>query len=820
MTSELRDRVARLSLESKVRLLTGRTGWTLHAAPGAGLLPITVSDGPAGVRGTEATQDEHSASLPSPTAVAAAWDTALMERAGRFFAAEARRKDVDVVLAPVLNLHRSPVGGRHFECLSEDPHLTAELGAAFVRALQGEGVGACPKHFIGNETECERTSYRARIDERTLREVYLPPFEAALDAGAWTVMAAYNGVDDGVESHSMTDHHRLLTGLLKDELGFDGVVVSDWAAARSTAPSANAGLDLVMPGPRGPWSDGDALLAAVRAGEVAEEVVDDKVERLLRLAGRVGKLDRDTSRPVEGEDERAALREIGARGHVLLRNEGGLLPLAPAAPRRVALIGPNAVDPHTQGGGSAHVTSKYLVGPVEGLREALPEDVDLTVVRGGDPRRHLPVLAHERLTRLDLTLHDAAGRSLGARPVAEPAFHVDVAEPDAVRAAVTAEITLTEPGTHHVEVGVVGRHTVRVDGLVRAEGGRTATEAEILESRHSHPDGPRVALEVTTAPRRVRVEIDTEVADFGGFGRGVIAQLRHRPPGPTADEEIARAVGAAAEADVAIVVVGTNDEVESEGYDRPDLHLPGHQDELVRRVAAANPRTVVVVNAGAPVLLPWLDDVPAVLWSWFGGQEYGHALADTLTGRAEPTGRLPWTLPRAHADVPFLDTRPTDGVLAYDEGVFVGHRAYDRDGREPHRPFGFGLGYTRWDLTRARLTGPPPARGGDGLLTAPVRVTATVANTGARPGRHVVQVYVEPPADEAGTARPLRSLAAFASVPADPGEHATVHLDLPPRAFAVWDTDTRSWRTPEGTYHLAVGSSSRAIAHRLPLQVR
>ncbi|WP_026122579.1 beta-glucosidase family protein [Nocardiopsis halotolerans] len=818
MTSDLHTRVARLPLEDKVRLLTGRTGWTLHGSPEAGLLPVTVSDGPAGVRGTEVTQLEHSASTPSPTAVAAAWDTDLMERAGRFFAAEARRKDVDVVLAPVLNLHRSPVGGRHFECLSEDPVLTGTLGAAFVRAVQGEGVGTCPKHFIGNETERERTSYHARIDERTLREVYLPPFEAALDAGAWTVMAAYNGVDDGVESRSMTDHRRLLTGLLKEELGFDGVVVSDWTAARSTAPAANAGLDLVMPGPHGPWAEDDALLAAVRSGEVPESVVDDKVVRLLRLASRVGKLDRDTSPAVDGEDERVVLREIGSRGHVLLRNEGGLLPLSVDGVRRIALIGPNAVDAYTQGGGSAHVNSKYLVSPAEGLRAALPDDVELTVVRGGDPRRLLPAASRDLVTSLDLTLFDASGDPLGTRALDRTAFHVDVDDPSAASAVVTAELHLTEPGTHRVEVGVVGRHTVRVDGEILAEGGRTASDAEILESRHSHPDGPRTEIEVDT-PRTVRVRIDLEVADFGGFGRGVISQLRHLPPGPSPEEEIAEAVRTAEEADVAVVVVGTNDEVESEGYDRPTLTLPGRQDELVRRVAAANPRTAVVVNAGAPVLLPWLDEVPAVLWSWFGGHEYGHALADTLTGRSEPTGRLPWTLPRDHADVPVMDTRPKDGVITYDEGVFVGYRAYDRDGREPHRPFGFGLGYTDWEITGASLDGTPPERDG-GLLTGPVRVTATLTNTGARPGHHVVQVYVEPPADGAGTTRPVRALAAFASVRAAPGTKTTVHLDVPPRALAVWDPDTHSWHTPEGVYRLAVGSSSRAIAHRLSLPVR
>ena len=824
MNSELHRRVTRLSLEDKVRLLTGRTGWTLHDSPEAGLLPVTLSDGPAGVRGTELTQNEHSASTPSPTAVAAAWDTGLMERLGRFFAAEARRKDVDVVLAPVLNLHRSPVGGRHFECFSEDPLLTAELGAAFVRAVQGEGVGACPKHFIGNETERERTTYHSRIDERTFREIYLPPFEAVLAEGAWMIMAAYNGVDDGREAASMTDHRGLVTDLLKGELGFDGVVCSDWAATRSTAPAANAGTDLVMPGPDGPW--GQALVDAVRSGEVPESVIDDKVARLLLLAERVGKLDRVTAPAVEGEDERIILREVGSRGHVLLRNENAALPIDPSRVRSVALIGPNAVDAYTQGGGSAHVNSKYLVSPAEGLREALPDDVELTLVRGGDPRRHLPVATAERLTEIDLTFHDGSGMTVDGPQAPGGAFHIE-APTAAEHAVVSAELTLTEPGTHHVEAVAVGRHTTRIDGEVVNEATDPASVDDILESRHANPDGPRVEIGVRDGqiPRKVEIRIEAEVGDFGGFGRAIIAQIRHQPPGMTVEEEIQEAVSAAEAADVAIVVVGTNDEVESEGYDRPTLDLPGSQDELVRRVSAANSNTVVVVNAGAPVLLPWLDEVPAVLWSWFGGHEYGHALADTLTGRAEPTGRLTWTLPNDHDDVPVMDTRPVDGVITYDEGVFVGHRAYDRDGVEPHRPFGFGLGYTDWEIGGAELsaTSLDTATLVGGLAPEPVTLTATLTNTGARPGRHVVQVYVEPPAPvpaEQGPDRPLRSLAAFASVHAAPGEETTVRLDLPPRSLAVWDPATHSWRTPEGTYHLSVGSSSRAIAHRLPFDVR
>ena len=811
-------RPSELTLEEKVRLLTGRTGWTLHGSPAVGLLPVTMSDGPVGVRGDEHLQHEHSANTPNPTAIAATWDEELTARVAGLFAAEARRQGVDVVLAPVLNLHRSPLGGRHFECFSEDPLLTGRIGAAFVRALQAAGVAACPKHFIGNETETERTSYTARIGERTLREVYLPPFEDALAAGAWTVMAAYNGYDDGTGAAPATEHRGLLTGLLKQELGFDGVVVSDWMAARSTAPTAHAGLDLVMPGPLGPW--GDALVRAVRAGEVPEAAVDDKVQRLLRLAGRVGRLDGATAPAPPEPDEDALLREVAARGQVLLRNEGRLLPLDPARLRRVALIGPNALDPCIQGGGSAHVSPKRVATPAEALRAALPDGVELTVHRGCRNRRHLPDADPALLRRLTVELYGADGEPAGTPEAAGPAVHLDVADPRARRAVVSAVLRLEEPGVHRVGAGSVGVHRIEVDGEVVASGEEPASAADVLESRHTHPGGGDALIEVGAEPREVAVVVRTHVADFGDFGRGVVARLRHLPPGPAPEEEMAAAAAAARAADVAVLVVGTDDETESEGYDRSSLDLPGDQDELVRRVLAANPAAVVAVNAGAPVLLPWLEDAPAVLWTWMGGQAYGPALADVLTGAAEPAGRLPWTLPAAAADVPVPDTRPRGGAVDYTEGVFIGHRAYDRAGTEPAREFGFGLGYTDWEIRGAELedAGAVPPAGPLPAARTPLVLRVRVANTGPRDGRHVVQAYLEPPRG-GGPDRPHRTLAGFAAVHLPAGEEAEVRIEVRPRALAVWDAPTRGWTVPPGRYRLAVGSSSRAIAAHVPLEV-
>ncbi|MRG59076.1 beta-glucosidase [Agromyces sp. CFH 90414] len=839
------DLAATLGLEEKVRLLTGAATWTLTELPTIGLRTITVSDGPIGVRGT-GEDGLPSAQLPSPSATAATWDERLQAELGALMAAEARRKGIDVVLAPVVNLQRSPVGGRHFECLSEDPLLTARLAVAFVSAIQGAGIGTSVKHFIGNETETARTEYLARIDERTLREVYLAPFEAVVEAGVWTVMAAYNGLArDGVEQ-TATAHGPLLNGILKGEWGFDGVVVSDWLATKHTAESANGGLDLIMPGPGGPW--GDALLAAVRSGEVAEAVIDEKVERILLLAERVGALSGipgtvgpydahgAAEDPASGETV-ALLREAAARSTVVLRNAGGLLPVEPAAgrgPRRIALIGHNAEQPFTQGGGSAFVTPPHVSDPLEALRAAYP-DAEVARHRGGATTVKAPLVPTEFLRtpsgeagiRIDEL--DASGAVVATRtlPDAESLWF-PVTLPGTASVRLTTDLALEASGRHVIDLGPVGAHRISVDGVERSRSERVVGAEVILDSSYANP--PHVETEVEIAePRLVRVEADLQVVDGESYGRFVRLHFRHRTPGLTVDEEIEAAVAAAAAADLAVVIVGTNPETESEGWDRPNLALPGRQDELVRRVAAANPATVVVVNAGAPVLLPWLDEVPAVLWWWLPGQEAGASLAAVLTGEIEPSGRLPWTLPAAEADVPVPDGIPVGGYVDYDEGVHVGHRGWDLLGRTPAREFGFGLGYAAWEYRSVTVE---PGDGASALVVADV----TIANVGERAGREVVQAYLEAPSApvapgdggpdasaEASTDvapdRPFRWLAGFAVVDVAPGDETSVRIEIARRAFEVWDVDRSSWHLPPGEYLLRISRSSRDLRLAAPVRI-
>lgn len=815
---DLRERLDRLDLAGKVRLLTGADVWSLHAEPAAGLRRLVVSDGPAGVRGERWDERDSAANVPSPTALAATWDVDRVARLGRLLAAEARRRGVDVLLAPTVNLQRTPYGGRHFECFSEDPLLTARIGVAYVRGLQEEGVGATVKHFVANDQETERYSADVRAGERVLREVYLAPFEAIVrEAGVWAVMAAYNAVDGTTMTESP-----LLREVLKGEWGFDGVVMSDWFAARSLAAAGSGLLDVVMPGPRGPW--GEALVAAVRAGAVPESAVDDKVLRVLRLAGRTGALAGVAGRaatPWTAEQIGAELRATAAAGFVLARNEPAsageraVLPLDRARLRRVAVLGPNAATARTMGGGSATVFPPSTVSPLAGLRAALAPDVEVVHARGGRSTHRLPPADPDLLRRPDggrgvvLRFLDAQGAVLGTEDRAAAAFtwQGSIGPGLPVRRVRAVEVhTRVRPqhdGVHRIGVSGVGAFRLAIGGEVR------------LDTRIGLPPGAdpvegmmRPPQEFVAVALRAGKEVDLvvrhEPGPAGGFADGdgdaVTFQVNLEPDADD-DAELAEAVALARDADVAVVVVGTTEEVESEGFDRTSLALPGRQDELVGRVVAANPRTVVVVNSGAPVLLPWADEVPAVLLTWFPGQECGTALADVLLGAAEPGGRLPVTWPADEAGLP--SPRPVEGTLRYEEGLFVGHRRHDRDGSEPRFRFGAGLGYTTWEYLSAE--------------GSPTAVTVRVRNSGGRRGREVVQVYAARP--DTAVQRPVRWLAGFAGVTADPAQEVAVTVDLPERVFQHWDEAGHRWTTEAGTFRLHVGPSSGVLPLALDVQV-
>lgn len=783
----------RLDLEERVRLLTGATFWVLHPLPSIGLRSLGLSDGPCGVRGVTWDERDPSLNLPSATALAATWDPDLAYRYGEAMAAEARRKEIDVILGPTINLHRSPLGGRHFEAFSEDPFLTGVLAVAWIKGCQAHGVAACPKHYVANDFETERYTASVELSERALRELYLAPFEAAVvDGGAWTVMSAYNAVR-GV---TMTESD-LLRDPLCETWGFDGVVISDWTAVRSLA-AARARQDLVMPGPTGPW--GEALVEAVRAGEVDEADVAEKVRRVLRLATRVGGFDPPAADATVAEIDPAGIalaREAEAAGAVLAANDG-ILPLAGA--RRVVVIGDHAARPRTQGGGSAMVMTAATVSPLDGLRAALP-DATVTYRLGTQVDAELQPLDPDTLTDpttgergVHVDLLDAAGNVVASETRQRTSLvWLGTLPAGVARVVLSADYRPTAKGAAEVGVRGVGRSRLTVDDRVVLDGEPVLTGKDMAAA---FLDPPSLSAPVEwEAGATYRLRLDHDTSD-GGVPLTCALTLGWRPLLDDADALIAEAVREATMADVAVVVVGTTEKVESEGFDRTSLSLPGRQDELVEAVAAANPRTVVVVNAGSPVLLPWRQRVAAVLLTWFGGQEYGHALADVLTGAVEPGGRLPTTWPAAQEDVPVIDVTPRDGVLRYDEGIHLGYRAWLRARTAPAYPFGWGLGYTTWEYSDASVSVVPDDEGGG------LQVAATVRNTGTRPGREVVQVYLSRP--ESAVERPVRWLGGFASVSAEPGPPSVVSVRVPRRALEHWDEQAGGWRLEPGTWMVTV----------------
>ncbi|MFB9465517.1 beta-glucosidase family protein [Streptomyces cinereospinus] len=796
MDDEELDRlIDKLTLGQKVRLLTGATTWRTAGEAAIGLREMVTSDGPAGVRGEAWDERRTSVLLPSASALGAMWDEELVERLGGLLADEAARKGVDVVLAPTLNLHRSPLGGRHFECFAEDPELTGRTGAALIRGVQARGVAATAKHFVGNDSETDRLTVDVRASERTLREVYLAPFEAAVEAGVWLVMAGYNAVAGTTMTASP-----LLAEPLKGEWGFDGVAVSDWAAVRTTEETGRAALDLAMPGPESPW--GPSLVRAVRDGLVAEEAVDEKVRRLLRLADRVGALEPHRPRRVPAtasRDTRALLRRAVSAGSVLLRNSA-VLPLDAAELSTVAVVGEHAASPRVQGGGSAGVFCSDVVSPLAGIRARLRGRARVVYAPGPAPGAPPAPLGTDRCSDprsgapgVLLRVLDASGREL----YAQHRLSGRLLEPDLPPGAHTVEIgALLSPrqaGEWTFGVGGFGRMTLTVDGRTLVDGefpGDTDDPAVV----HVNPP-VHTARAVLSAKRPVHVVARRELVP----GRGRATVVTAAPPEPDPATALGDAVRAARGADAAIVVVGTTEHTETEGYDRAGLSLGGHQDELVRAVAAANPRTVVVVNSGGPVELPWREEAGAVLLTWFPGQEAGAGLADVLFGLAEPGGRLPTTWAASLADAPVTRTRPVDGRLDYTEGLHIGHRAWLRAGREPAYWFGHGLGYTTWEYVA--VDAPAHVVAGE-----PFTVRVTVRNTGARAGREVVQVYLARPGS--AVERPVRWFAGHAAVRAEAGRTASAEVVVGPRALRHWSEADHGWSTEPGPYRLLVGRSA------------
>ena len=802
----------KLSQSQRADLLAGASMWETVAVPRANVPAIRVTDGPNGARGSGSFAGGLSAAcFPAGISLGSTWNPALVARVGAAIAEEARSKGATVLLAPTVNIHRHPLNGRNFECYAEDPHLSAQIAIGYITGVQGVGVGATVKHFVGNDSEHQRYTMSSDIDERALREIYLVPFEAAVcQAGAWAVMTGYNRLN-GVYC---CDNHWLLRDVLKGEWGFDGLVMSDWFGTKSTVEAAANGLDLEMPGPT--IYRGAALQKAVRQGKVPRAAIDDSVRRLLRTIDRVGAFEAPAlveEQAIDRPEHRALIREAAIAGSVLLKNAGDTLPL-PTTVRKLAVIGPNSDAAVVSGGGSARLFAHHTVKPLDGIRARAGDGVGITHEFGCSNHRYLPLVQPELLTDGWTATYFASPEPDGApysydQPNSGEQIFFGSA-PGGLRtgefsARYSGVLVPDVDGPHQFSLLSAGRARLFVDGkLVVDNWDAYLPGAGYFGFGSDERTGSR-ALQARTP---IRIDVDYSSSNVRGLGALRVGMLRPQPA-----DAIEHAAIAAAGADAAIVIVGGDHEWESEGIDRDGIALRREQDALIAAVAQANPRTIVVLQSGGPVAMPWLDEVAAVLQVWFGGQEIGDAIAAMLFGDEEPGGRLPQTFPARLEDYPAVDNNPgVDGHVAYTEGIFVGYRHYDARGIAPLFPFGFGLGYTTFAMDEPRLTASSPGR--DATITVRVDVT----NTGRRRGREVVPAYVVDPV--ASVPRPPRELKGFAGITLDPGETGTVEIALDRRAFAWWDMQRHAWVAEGGEYVIEVGRSSRDIAGRASFGLR
>ncbi len=804
-TTSITELVDSMTLSEKVSLLSGEDFWSLPAIDRLGIGKLRVTDGPNGARGGGSLiGGVKAAAFPVGIAIGASWNVDLAEEIGAAIADEVKSKGAHVSLAPTVNIHRTVTNGRNFECYSEDPVLTGKLAVGYIKGMQAKGVSATIKHFAGNESEIQRTTMSSEIDERSMREIYLIPFEMAVkDAGTWGIMSSYNKINGTYAA----ENHWLLTEVLRGDWGYDGIVMSDWFGSRSTEPTVNAGLDLEMPGPT--RDRGEKLIKAVEDGKVSQERVRDSAFNILRLMERTGAINDHRPHEEFADDRlehRALIRRAGAEGSVLLKNEGNILPLAKAAPGKIAVIGPNAKVAQIMGGGSAQLNAHYRVSPWQGLIQTLGGTERLVFAEGADNNKFAPLLTGA-----------FTAEYFDSRDLSGPVVHTDIIEnvqlfmfgrladgkvdPRAFSMRLTGTYIPHIGGEHVAGIFSTGPARVLVDGVVVGnawddwkngttffeEGCDEATGRVELQEGHVH----HVVIEFASK--------ESVTLSFSALQAGLGK--------PLGDADITAAVTAAKGAETAIIFAGRNGEWDTEGADLPHIKLPGRQDELIAKVAAANPNTIVVLQTGGPVEMPWIDTVPAVLQAWYPGQEAGNAIADVLFGDAEPGGRLPQTFPVKWADNPSHSQDPEvypghNGKVRYEEGLFIGYSHYDKTGIAPLFPFGHGLSYTSFSWSNLRLEAD-----GENVI-----VSLYVTNTGNRTGQEVVQIYVEDIAPI--LPRPHRQLKAFSKLTLSPGDTQTARCLLKPRDFAFYDTKSASWisRKGEFTIHAAASAAENRLS--------
>ena len=789
-----------MTLEEKIGLCSGTGGGsTMRGVSRLHIPDCQVTDGPRGPHGASPTT-----AFPSGVLFGATWNPSLIQEAGLVMGNETRALGDGILLGPGINIQRDPLGGRFFEYYTEDPYLNARLAAAIVTGIQSEGVAACLKHYVCNNREDNRNNYMSMVDSRTLNEIYLPGFKAAVQDGhIWGVMTSANGVNGDFVS----DSRGLLNGILKGQWGFDGLVMTDWLQTRSTEKAALAGLDVSMPG--GVCGFAAPLLDAVKAGRVPESVIDDKARRVLRVYARVGLLDQ---RPLAAgaalntPAHQSVARRVATEGIVLLKNSRNLLPLNPAHLKNVLVLGPSADKRFCVVGlgGSSWVQGPYEVTPLAGIRRVLADKVQYLATDdlGGFQPIPAGVMQSVDGTRGFQTKYFAQGSSDPVVQRVEPQvnFMWEMRSPDpkippaGFRAQFIGRVIPPVTGTYTIRIVAGGEAWLYVE----AGGGAPVA---VVNRAAGRPSATAVVEMQAGKPFDLRVDYTRQPGDAA-------VSLTWEPPSAT--QAWAAVDAAARKADTVIVVGGIDHSLDSEGRDRTDMHFPPVQQELINRVARQNPKTVVVLINGSPLELGgWLPHVPAVVEAWYPGMEGGNAIADVLFGHVDPSGRLPFSWPKRLEDSPShqLGTQNNDEV-DYKEKLLVGYRYYDTRNVAPQFPFGYGLSYTTFSF------GPLHAIPKNGR----VPLSLTVKNTGPRDGIETVQIYVRPL--KPSVTRPVHELKAFQKISLKAGQSRQVDFQLGPEAFSYFNAAKNRWQVDPGPYEIQAGVSSRQILSAAKVVVR
>ena len=797
-----------LTLEEKIDLLGGTDGFFVRAVERLKFPRLKMADGPLGVRNFGP-----ATAMAGGVSLAATWNPQLAERVGTEIGRDARAKGVHFLLGPGVNIYRAPMNGRNFEYFGEDPFLASRIVVGYIRGVQSQGVSATVKHFMANNSEFDRHNTDSVVDERTMREIYMPAFEAAVkEARVGAMMDSYNLVNG---EHASQNRH-ILTDVAKQEWGFDGLMMSDWFATYDGVAAANGGQDLEMP--FAAFMNAKTLLPAVQQGKVTQATIDEHVRRILRTAARFGWLDRDqtdASIPRFNQQGRQAALQAAREGMVLLKNEGGVLPLDRKKLKTILVVGPDAYPAVPVGGGSARVEPFAAVSFLEGLSNALGPAVNVLYQRG------IPTLSELAQATEFKTAADATG---------QPGLRVEYFKGEDLKgdAAVTRteryvnfgrdsgsglsfpEGTLSSRRTGYYTPQSAGAYDVFVESTGE-DGGfhRLYIDDKLVIDnwQTSRTLSGRVTLQLDARPHKFVLEQRGRSGWLGSrLKMGVVRQ------GGTVVEEAKRM---ASKADAVVVAAGFGPETESEGADRT-FQLPVGQDDLISEMATANRNTIVVVTSGGGYDTgAWLDRVPALLQAWYPGQEGGTALAEILLGDVNPSGRLPVTFERRWEDNPTHDSYyPAEGTnrVVYKEGVFVGYRGYEKNNTKPLFPFGHGLSYTTFRYSNLTVRPATSGASSDPKGLPLYEVAFDVKNTGGREGADVAQVYVGDTHSRA--ARPAKELKGFAKVNLRSGESRRVTVTLDSRSFSYYDADAKRWRADPGDFDILVGHSSEQIELR------